>query len=162
MSPFLLQLENNFTSIKSIDLTKPRSKFSKRILYLLKKNWNQNRKEPVYELRKLKDILGLLTYEYDTKKDDYNLVQEKMKVFNNFKIKVLEVAKKELQEISEFYFDYETIRKSSRKITHIKFFIKRKKTDYHADLTKKEIVEIEAMIRAIRDGLWKKNTEAIK
>ncbi|MBF0204900.1 MAG: replication initiation protein [Desulfamplus sp.] len=112
LKPYLLQLKEQFTTYRLEYVLHLKSIYAIRLYELLLKEYNYYRKTKdnfVFELKKLKELLGIDKKEYIK--------------FNHFKSRVLEPAKKELQLKSDMYFEYECL-KTGRSITQIKFVIK--------------------------------------
>jgi plasmid replication initiation protein len=106
MKPFLLQLKKEFTSYKLKNIMKLKSIYSIRIYEILKK-W-QPLKEVEIPLKELRKMVG---------------AANKYAEYSNFKLKVLNVAKRELNKLTDIRFDFEEI-KSGRKVVAIRFLIK--------------------------------------
>ncbi len=111
LKPYLLQLKERFTKYYLQNIIQLSHSYSIRFYELLKQyekiGWR------IFELKELREILGISGNEYV--------------LFANFKQKILEPAKKELQTKAEqgnldLSFDYEEI-KLSRKVDKIKFII---------------------------------------
>lgn len=109
LKPYLINLHNCFTQYKLQNILQLKSKYSIRLFEILKSQQWKNR-SVIITIEDLKKMLGV------TEKS-YNL-------YTNFKQRVIDAAKKELEELTELIFDYEEI-KTGRKITAIKFFIKK-------------------------------------
>ncbi|MBF0548437.1 MAG: replication initiation protein [Candidatus Riflebacteria bacterium] len=107
LKPFLLDLNERFTSYKLKLIIQLRSSFSVRIYELLKQYERLGTR--IFDLDKLKMILGLEDDQY--------------KLYANFKRKVILVAQKELTAKTDIAFDFEEI-KIGRGIGKIKFIIR--------------------------------------
>ncbi len=106
LKPYLLQLKGAFTKCNLATLNKFRSIYSIRIYQLLYQHKNIGSR--VFEVDQLKEIIGL-------NKDQYSS-------FEDFKRRIINTAKMELDEKAEISFILEKI-KTGRKITHLKFVI---------------------------------------
>lgn len=115
LAPYLLQLDKAFFKSKFQYTVLAQSKYTIP-LYELLKSW-----EMVKNGEKTFEIEELRLYMAATKKSQQN--------FAEFKRTALEVAIKEINEITDLLVSYEEI-KRGRKITHIKFSIKNKYTSY--------------------------------
>lgn len=93
-------------------------------MYEILKQYEYKRERMIL-ISDLKEMLGL-------SKDDY-------KVWNDLKIRVLEVCKKALKENTDIYFEYEPIKKG-RKFVEIKFLIFKNK-DYKDPLKLEKFIE---------------------
>lgn len=118
--PFLFDLKNNFTKMQLKSLLACNSKYAKR-LYGLCCQW-RSVGEVTFGIDELKEMLGLKNYEFNKSKD--GLPKETYVEINAFKSKVLEVAKKQINEKTDIHFDYKLI-KRGRVFTQIKFIIDR-------------------------------------
>lgn len=107
LKPYLLSLKRKFTSYQLINAVQLRSGYSIRIYQLLKQYKNTVAKTREIEFIELRKILG---------------IENKFKMFGDFKRKVLEVAKKEISESTDIRFSYST-RKIERRVNWIIFFI---------------------------------------
>ena len=126
MKPYLLQLREKFTQYKLIYTLGMKSQYSVRIYELLKSYENMHRK-----LFFVDDLKSMLMCE-----------KESYKNFNNFKVKILDTAVKEINALTDISVEFETM-KEGKKITQVEFVIKSKK-----DLTErlKTISAIEKLL----------------
>ena len=108
LKPYFLQLKNNFTKYYLINILELKSFYSIRIYELLKQ-YEKIKKRRI-ELEDLKQILGI--------KDQY-------KQYGHFKKRVLLKAQEEINEKTDLKIDFEEL-KTGRKVTAIKFIIKKK------------------------------------
>jgi len=111
LKPYLLELKNHFTILELDRILKLKSVYSIRLYEILLKEYcyyGKKRISFIFSIIELKAMLGLEKKEYP--------------LFNNFKVKVLDVAERELKEKSEFYFEYKTI-KTGRAVKAIEFFV---------------------------------------
>lgn len=112
LKPYLLQLKDHFTTYRLENVLHLKSIYSIRLYELLLKEHNyyyRQKNSLVFELQRLKEILGIEKKEYVK--------------FNHFKTRVLNSAQKELKEKSDIFFDYNCL-KTGRKITAIEFVVK--------------------------------------
>ncbi|MBF0230460.1 MAG: RepB family plasmid replication initiator protein, partial [Desulfamplus sp.] len=129
MKPYLLKLKDNFTIINLDSVLKLRSIYAIRLYELLLKEYCYYGKKRFifrFSIKDLKEILGIEDKQYSQ--------------IISFKMKVLNIAERELKAKSDFYFEYKTI-KTGRAITDIEFIVidKAKKEDNkQKQLTQKE------------------------
>jgi plasmid replication initiation protein len=128
MKPYLLELKEKFTAY-SLYFTLPmQSKYSIRLYELLKSY--QNLKKCEFEIDRLKKLLSAEIYE----------------LFGNFKIKVLDVALKEINDYCDISVSYE-LEKQGKKIRNIKFSIEPKYSlPFDEDESLKTIKNIENIL----------------
>ncbi len=137
LKPFLLQLNQKFTKLSLAKILNFNSQYSIRMYEILEsrvniydKYKNRNLLEFQYKLSELKEIL---TGNYNEKTEQIE-IPKSYNLFGNFKLKVINVAYKELKEKGEYYFEYELI-KTGRFYTDIKFTIfksgEKIKKDFH-------------------------------
>ncbi|MCB2295788.1 replication initiation protein [Clostridium algoriphilum] len=110
LKPYMLELKEMYTSYKLSNILSLKSKYSIRIYEILKSNLFKKCIE--IELEELKKMVGANA--------------KYLKVYADFKNKVLLQAQKELNETTDIGFDFEEI-KTGRKITSITFHIKTNK-----------------------------------
>ena len=108
LKPFLIQLKKEFTKYNIIEINKFKSKFSVRIYLLLKQYIVVGKR--TLKVEELKEMLQ---------------VSELYPEYRNFKQKVLKVAHKEINLLSDLTFEYKEI-KVGRKVDSILFFISSK------------------------------------
>ena len=108
LKPYLLQLGEHFTKLELKQLINLNSFYAIRVYELLKQY--EKLKERIIQIDELKNILEIST--------GYEL-------YSNLKIKVLEIAKREINQKTDLSIDYEEI-KTVRKVTAIKFLINKK------------------------------------
>ncbi len=106
--PYLLQLKEQFTTYELKNVLNLKNKYAIRIYELLKQYENIKFRE--FELEKFKKMIGC---------------ESNHSRFNNFRDRVLEPAKQELDKHTDISFEYEKVEKG-RKVTGIKFTIKGK------------------------------------
>lgn len=112
LEPHIRDFAGNFTKYQLRQIQQLPSGHSIRIYEILRMAYNKSRGQAPYQstVSEIKAMLGI-------KQDTYAL-------FSNFRKKVLEVAKRDLEEQTDLKFEYETIR-SGRKIASIRFFIEK-------------------------------------
>ena len=106
LKPYLLQLQERFTSYKLLSIVKLRSRHSVRLYELLKQYESLGKRS--YDLAELRNTLGLHKEEYST--------------WYDFKKRVLEPAKRELPKKTDLEFNY-TTRKHVRAVAFVDFVI---------------------------------------
>ena len=111
LKPYMLELKEMYTSYKLSNVLSLKSKYSIRIYEILKSNLFK--KCIKIELEELKKMVGA--------KASY------LKVYADFKNKVLLQAQKELNANTDIHFNFEEI-KTGRKVTSLKFYINTNKT----------------------------------
>jgi|GEM_PF-449018 len=122
LKPYLIQLKKRFTTYEAQNVLALGSFYSIRVYELLKQYEKIGKR--VISVESLRDMLGLL--------DSY-------KSYYLFKQRVIEQAKKELDEHCDITFDYREIR-IGRKIEKIEFNIIRQPEVYNdAEITKKDL-----------------------
>ncbi|PRX23155.1 plasmid replication initiation protein [Orenia metallireducens] len=109
LKSYFLQLKNNFTKYYLKNVIKFESIYSIRIYELLKQY--ERIKSRRFEIKKLKEILG---------------IEDKYSRYYDFKKRILFQAQEEINEKSDLEIDFEEM-KTGRKVTAIKFIIKKKK-----------------------------------
>lgn len=112
LKPHLLKLKENFTPLELKYILKLNSSYSIRFYELMRSL--SFRHNVLIDLKDLKSMLGI--------KGQY-------KEYSNFKLRILNSAKDEINKKTDITFEYEEIKKA-RKVVAIRFFIKlrRKKT----------------------------------
>ncbi len=122
LKPYLLQLRNNFTIYQLENILLMKSKYSIRLYELLKSYLYYG--EYIADLETLKKQLQSAGY----------------KRFNNFRLYVLEVATKEINQFTDLKVSYEPIREG-RSVSYIRFYIKSKECiDYTKTMINRSIV----------------------
>lgn len=111
--PYFFELRNNFTALQLKSTLSVTSKYAKR-LYALGCQWRSVGKKR-FEIEELKKMLGLID-----KKGN-----EQFERISAFKEKVLDVAKNQINEESDLYFDYKLI-KQGRSFKWIEIFVNMK------------------------------------
>ncbi|MFK7934753.1 MAG: replication initiation protein [Saprospiraceae bacterium] len=115
MKPFLLGLKQKFTQIEFREVAQMKSGFSIRIFQMCKAYYYENhqygRNKLVVGLNEFKERLG---------------IPDKYPDFRNFRRKVLDVARGEINEKTSLLIEYEYLRKK-RKITTVQIIINERK-----------------------------------
>ena len=111
--PYFFELKNNFTAMQLKSTLSVTSKYAKR-LYALGCQWRSVGKKRL-EIEELKKMLGLID-----KKGN-----EQFERINDFKKYVLDIAKKQINEESDLYFDYKLI-KQGRSFRWVEIFVNMK------------------------------------
>ncbi|PRX16922.1 replication initiator protein [Orenia metallireducens] len=111
LKPYLLQLSNHFTKLECKKLISLSSIYAIRIYELCKQYERLKRREiTIKELKRILQIEDIKSYNR----------------YNNFKRRVLLKAQEEINEKTDLKIDFEEL-KTGRKVTAIKFIIKKKK-----------------------------------
>jgi plasmid replication initiation protein len=113
VEPYLVQLKKNFTQFGLIYTLGMNSRYSIRLYEILKSYENIHNKG--FHLSELKELLMC----------ENNASYEN---FAHFKIKVLDVAISEINNLTDIYVEY-TTGKTGKKVTYIDFTIKSKKSN---------------------------------
>lgn len=111
--PYFFELKNNFTVLQLKSVLHCTSKYAKR-LYGLACQWRSKSKKR-FEIIELKKMLGLID-----KKGN-----EQFERISDFKSKVLDMAKRQINEGSDIYFDYKLI-KQGRSFHWVEIYINTK------------------------------------
>lgn len=112
--PHLFNLKGNFTEIQLKSLLVCSSKHAKRIYMMCCKYRNLRKKKVVMTISELKEMLGL--------KDPKGKKKEQYTKVSQFKTKVLDVAKMQINEHTDINFDY-SLHKKGRSFHWIQIFI---------------------------------------
>jgi hypothetical protein len=107
LKPFLLQLKDRFTTYRLQEAIQLKSSFSIRMLELLRQYEKMG--ERTFELRKLRDLLGV-------EEDQY-------KLYADFKRRVILPAQKELAKKTNLAFDFEEL-KSGHAVDRLRIIIR--------------------------------------
>lgn len=110
--PYFFDLKNNFTLLELKSVLGCSSKHAKR-LYSLACQWRGTGGH-TYSIGELKEMLGL--------KDPKGKEPEQYKQIGEFKTRVLDVAKKQINEHTDIVFDYELLKTRGRSFDTIKLF----------------------------------------
>ena len=110
--PYFFDLKNNFTLLELKSVLGCTSKHAKR-LYSLACQWRGTGGH-TYSIGELKEMLGL--------KDPRGKEPEQYKQIGQFKEKVLDIAKRQINEHTDIVFDYELLKIRGRSFDTIKLF----------------------------------------
>jgi plasmid replication initiation protein len=110
--PYFFDLKNNFTLLELKSVLSCTSKHAKR-LYSLACQWRVAGGH-TYDIGELKEMLGL--------KDPKGKEPEQYKQIGQFKEKVLDIAKRQINEHTDIVFDYELMKTRGRSFDKIKLF----------------------------------------
>ncbi len=174
ITPYLSNLQSNYTVLSLAEAVQLNSVYSFRLYEILKSEMDKQRaitkkKGPYYVQYHLTDLklrLGIIDSQADPdiikalKKGnpDYDKIEEvagnmegagKLKTFGNFKKFALDKAKKELNETTSIWFDYEPV-KAGRggKVVNIRFII-----DENPRIKRKETEQSTNKITSVREQL---------
>jgi len=106
LSPYLLGLKREFTQYKLSQITRLSSLYAARI----------------YEMLKKQEIFGKRTFFIDDLRKKLSINSSQYQRINNFKKKVLDIAKREIDEKTDLKIDFKFI-KAGRKIAAVEFNI---------------------------------------
>jgi hypothetical protein len=106
LKPYLIKLKERFTSYDLRNVLSLRSNYSIRL----------------YELLKQYEKIGQRQFEVDELRKMLVLGEGEYKLYGHVKSRIIEVAKRELAEKTDIYFEYQEIKKG-RKVHSLKFFI---------------------------------------
>lgn len=136
--PYLFELKNNFTVFQLKSALSCTSKYAKR-LYTLACQWKHTDPIKTMEIGELKEILYL--------KDPKGKTKEQFTEITAFRTKVLDIAKRQINEGTDMQLDYELV-KRGRSFKYIKFYINvQKVSQLQIDLN--ESVEYQKQVRNI-------------
>jgi plasmid replication initiation protein len=125
LKPFLLQLQTRFTKLSFKKILSFDSQYTIRFYEILEARTSiYNKYKNNYELEfeyKLDELKEMLLGDFNEKTERLE-IPKSYHIYGNFKKKVLDVAKRELKEKGDYFFEYEPI-KTGRKVTAIKFKI---------------------------------------
>lgn len=103
-------------------------------------NLNSTNQIRMYEILKQYEKLGVRTIDLTELKQLLGISDSQYPRFNSFRQRVLESTQTALKKYTDIYFDYQPICESGRKVTKIKFVI-RKNKDYVSKLSLEEFIE---------------------
>lgn len=152
LKPYMLKLNELFTSYRLENVLNLKSKYSIRLYEVLKGSQFKKQGYEIIKLEELKALLGIGANEYPR--------------FYDLKLRVLNQAKKELCTRTDICFEFEEI-KTGKKITAIKFYINENKVLDEISVTSADPEEmkleegIQAVIK-IMDKHTVKPAEAMK
>ena len=152
---YFFELKNNFTLLELKSVLGCTSKYAKR-LYSLACQWRGTGGH-TYNIGEFKEILGL--------KDPKGKEKEQYRQIGQFKEKVLDIAKRQINDNTDIVFDYELLKLRGRSFDTIKLFCRLYKPqrqveiDFNQDIEKQkkngELLQKIANIKAVgvRDDL---------
>jgi plasmid replication initiation protein len=110
MNDIFLQLKKSkqYTHYELMEFVALTSTHAQRIYELVKQYQHSKQRERTIELTELREMLGLDDNQY--------------KLFSNFRKKVLDIAKKQIEEHTSLRYEWEGITKRGRKIHSIRFY----------------------------------------
>lgn len=117
--PFLFELHQQFTRYKLSNITKLSSLYAIRL----------------YELLKLQENLGKRIFSIDDLRKKLKLTDNSLTSFKDFRRRVLEIAKREINNKTDLTIDY-IFHKASRKFVAVEFTIESKTTPKQSQSTK--------------------------
>jgi plasmid replication initiation protein len=109
IAPYLFCLKKEFTQYRFSQITKLSSLYAIRI----------------YEMLKKQEVFGKRTFFIDDLRKKLSITHEQYKKINDFKTRVLEISKREINLKTDLKIDFEFI-KTGRKITAVRFDIRSK------------------------------------
>jgi plasmid replication initiation protein len=124
LAPYLLKIKDQFTVIRMSDLMKFKSIYSIRI----------------YELLKQYGSLGCRKFDVEELRLSCGIPENRLNFIADFRKKVLEISKREINEKSDILIDFKFIKKS-RKVIAIEFLIKNNPNYIKDDFTNNEVNE---------------------
>jgi len=127
MKPFLLGLKERFTRFEFLEVAKMKSGFSIRIYQMCKAYYFEN-------IRHGRNVFAVSIKEFKSRLG----IQDKYPDFRNFRRKVLDVAREEINEKTHLRVDYDFIKKG-RNITDLRIVIN-EKTDFNPESNEAEPV----------------------
>ncbi len=132
LKPYLLELNKKFTKLHFEDVIQLKSSYSIRIYELISQFKNIGFR--CIKLDDLREMLGL------NENIELGVKKSKYKLYGHLKVRVLEIARRELEQKCNIFFEYKEIYvPHSRKVETIKFFIIQKK---FSETNKEKISEI--------------------
>lgn len=126
LSPYLLKLQDHFTVIRLSDLMKFKSIYAIRI----------------YELLKQYESIGHRKIALDQLRLSCGIPENRLNLMSNFRIKVLDIAKREINEKSDILIEFDFV-KRVRKCVGIEFSIKRNPNYGKEDVNNHKIKQLE-------------------
>ncbi|USK62353.1 replication initiation protein [Peribacillus asahii] len=139
LANYLIQL-NSYTKYRLMNVLRLKSEYSWRIYELLKEDEWKSR-SITYEKRSWKSYR---IFKVDTLRDLLNIPPTKLKAMSNFRAKVLDVAKQELNEKTDLFIDYAVHKKVGRKIESFIFYINENPKN------KKNVLDIESVTNDVQ------------
>ncbi len=145
IKPYLLKLHKEFTQYKLSQITTLTSIYAIRL----------------YEMLKKYETIGKRTFFIDDLKKKLNITDSEYKQFNDFKKRVLEIAKREINAKTDLKIDFNLI-KTGRKFTAIQFVINAKNKEKIVKYDKNESIQkIKLFSEIIQFGFTKKTVESL-
>ena len=135
LKPFLLRIKDKFTKSSLEDLMALKSIYAIRIYELLKQY--EAIGERVIPLIRLREYCGININNY--------------KNYNDFKKKVIEISKREINSKTDIFIEYEE-KKEGRKITSINFLIKKNPNYKITEFEKYQIEKASIIQKELRSG----------
>lgn len=127
LKPYLLEIKERFTKINIGDLVSLKSIYAIRIFELLKQYESIGSRD--FSLNELREYCGISQHQYQ--------------LYGHLKKRIIEIAKREINDKTDIFIDYEET-KQSRKIISINFSIKRNpnygKTEFEKHQTQKTVL----------------------
>lgn len=139
MKPFLLGLKERFTRFEFLEVAKMKSGFSIRIYQMCKAYYFEN-------IRHGRNVLAVSIKEFKFRLG----ISDKYPDFRNFRRKVLDVAKEEINEKTHLMIDFDFIKKG-RVITDLRIVIN-EKTDFNPEVLEEKQLDIPAAKRPAKSG----------
>lgn len=134
LAPYLFNLKERYLSYGLINILNFDSKYSIRLYELLKAQYNLKRSQyghrrtdtPTVEwIIELDELRHLLMLDVETVDENGETIPPKLTRFPDFRRKVLEIAQKEINELSDIKFFFEPIKKG-KKVVKLRFMIMQK------------------------------------
>ena len=132
LAPYLFDLQTMFLSYGLKNILNMKSQYSIRLYELLKSYYDMKIAQTDHRDKKAKaQNPKIISWTIDLDEFKKMLMVENIKSYANFKdfrIKVLEVAQREINELTDMHIDFETIKKG-RKVVKLKISIMAKRPD---------------------------------
>lgn len=109
LHPYLLELNKEFTRYKLSNVVKLSSLYAIRL----------------YEMLKKQEIIGKRIFSINDLRKKLNIPPNSLKLFKDFRVKVLEIAQREINQKTDLTIDY-TFHKEGRKFANVEFDIESK------------------------------------
>ena len=109
LHPYLLELNKEFTRYKLSNVVKLSSLYAIRL----------------YEMLKKQEIVGKRIFSINDLRKKLNIPPNSLKLFKDFRVKVLEIAQREINQKTDLTIDY-TFHKEGRKFANVEFDIESK------------------------------------
>ena len=144
--PFLSELHQQFTRYKLSNITKLSSIYAIRL----------------YEMIKKQEILGQRTFFIDDLRRKLQLLNGSLKQFKDFRVRVLEISKREINAKTDLIIDY-SFKKSGRKIEAITFSIysKNEETSKNKNFYLSKLAEEKSLQKILDFGYSKSQAKSI-